>query len=222
MDYAKDYAKCIVTISNAKVQCNPDPVKVKKGTANGIQWTLASPGYIFRGVLIDNVPAPTGDFGPPQFSSDAGRSVMDVSDSVDHIRDFSYTPLFADDKGHRWRVPRPTSCRKSRTRTSQRAAARPGRGPQAPGEAGLGVACGCQFAGDRAGLLGPAERLQQNCPHRAVIGIGLLRVKGFEPKRPSVARPVGRSLRRKNLPGEEPAGCEFAAIGDCIRARILH
>jgi len=94
------YANCHVTISPGKGQCNPDPVPVTKGTEDGITWTFVNPRYTFTGVKIDGKPAPTGNFGPPQFSTNpAGRSVMEVSDSVATIGEFPYTLQYLDDKG---------------------------------------------------------------------------------------------------------------------------
>ena len=55
------YANCTVTVNNGSVSSNPDPVPVSRASQNGVTWSFANAGYTFTGVLIDDVPAPTGD-----------------------------------------------------------------------------------------------------------------------------------------------------------------
>jgi hypothetical protein len=94
------YANCTVTISNGRVQCNPDPVTVSRSSQDGVAWTFSNSGYAFTGVTINGVQAPTGDFGTPQIGSNqAGRSVMSVSDSVADTDTYSYTLQYVDDQG---------------------------------------------------------------------------------------------------------------------------
>lgn len=94
------YATCTVTVSNGGASSNPDPVRVSRATQNGVTWTFANPGFTFTGVLIDGVPAPTGDFGTPAISTNAaGRSVMNVSDSVADLDTYSYTLQYTDPQG---------------------------------------------------------------------------------------------------------------------------
>jgi len=94
------YANCTVTINNGTASSNPDPVPVSRATQNGVTWTFANAGYTFTGVLIGGVAAPTGDFGTPAISTNAaGRSVMNVSDSVADLGTYSYTLQYTDPQG---------------------------------------------------------------------------------------------------------------------------
>jgi hypothetical protein len=94
------YANCTVTVNNNAASSNPDPVTVSRATQDGVSWTFANAGYTFTGVSIDGVAAPTGDFGTPTFStSNAGRSVMNVTDSVADLDTYSYTLQYTDPQG---------------------------------------------------------------------------------------------------------------------------
>lgn len=94
------YANCTVTVSNGNASCNPDPVPVSRATQDGVSWTFASAGYTFTGVSINGVAAPTGDFGTPSITTDnAGRSVLNLSDSVADLGDYSYTLQYTDSQG---------------------------------------------------------------------------------------------------------------------------
>ena len=94
------YATCTVTVNNGTASSNPDPVPVNRATQNGVTWTFANAGYAFTGVLIGGVAAPTGDFGTPAISTNAaGRSVMNVSDSVADLGSYSYTLQYTDPQG---------------------------------------------------------------------------------------------------------------------------
>jgi hypothetical protein len=94
------YANCTVTVNNGSVSSNPDPVPVSRASQNGVTWSFANAGYTFTGVLIDDVPAPTGDLGTPEFTTNAaGRSVMSVSDSVADLGNYSYTLQYTDPQG---------------------------------------------------------------------------------------------------------------------------
>ncbi len=95
------YAKCTVTISNGAPECNPKLVLVRRGTEKGIEWKLKDRRYKFTGVTIEGNKAPTKDFGTPQFSSSLvlRRSVMKVSDSVENLAVYEYTPHVEDDRG---------------------------------------------------------------------------------------------------------------------------
>lgn len=98
------YATCTVTENNNSVSCNPDPIPVSRATENGVTWTFAQSGYTFTGVLIGQTRAPTGDFGTPTISTNAaGRSVMNVSDTVADLGDYSYTLLYTDPQGREGR-----------------------------------------------------------------------------------------------------------------------
>jgi hypothetical protein len=92
---------CTVTVSNGAVACNPETLTVSRSQKqDGIKWTFANSGYTFTGLTIDDVPAPTGDFGAPEIDSNsAGRSTMRVSDSVQNLKFYSYKLQYLDDKG---------------------------------------------------------------------------------------------------------------------------
>ena len=95
------YANCTVSITNNAVNCNPDPVSVSRATQDGVSWTFANPGYTFTGVQVNGVPAPTGDFGTPAIgTNNAGRSVMNVSDTVADLGNYSYSLLYTDPQGN--------------------------------------------------------------------------------------------------------------------------
>jgi hypothetical protein len=95
------YANCTVTINNGAASSNPDPVTVSRATQDGVTWTFANAGYTFTGVLIGGVSAPTGDFGTPAISTNAaGRSVMNVSDSVADLDTYSYTLQYTTPQGN--------------------------------------------------------------------------------------------------------------------------
>ena len=94
------YANCTVTANNNNVSSNPDPVHVSRATQDGVSWTFANPGYTFTGVTINGVPAPTGDFGTPSITTNNARqSVMNVSDTVADLGDYSYTLEYTDPQG---------------------------------------------------------------------------------------------------------------------------
>ncbi len=94
------YANCTVTVNNGSASCNPDPVPVSRATQDGVSWTFANSGFTFTGVQINGVSAPTGDFGTPSISTNnAGRSVMNVSDSVADLDTYSYTLQYVDAQG---------------------------------------------------------------------------------------------------------------------------
>jgi hypothetical protein len=94
------YANCTITVNNSGLSCNPDPIPVSRATQDGVTWAFAQGGYTFTGVKIGNTPAPTGDFGTPNISTNAaGRSVMSVSDTVADLGDYSYTLLYTDPSG---------------------------------------------------------------------------------------------------------------------------
>ena len=94
------YANCTVTVNSGVASSNPDPIPVSRANQDGVTWTFASAGYVFTGVSIGGVAAPTGDFGTPAISTNAaGRSVMSVSDSVADLGDYSYTLQYTDPQG---------------------------------------------------------------------------------------------------------------------------
>jgi len=81
---------------------NPNPVPVSRANNSGINWVANQDGYTFTGVTIDDVAAPTGDFGRPDISTNnAGRSEMSVTDSGDAVTtDHTYSLVYTDPPGN--------------------------------------------------------------------------------------------------------------------------
>jgi hypothetical protein len=73
--------------SEGKVTCNPDQVEVSRSSNTGIQWTMATPGYIFTGIDIDA--DGKQDFGAATFNED--KTVMTVTDTVRDLQVFTYS-----------------------------------------------------------------------------------------------------------------------------------
>ena len=94
------YATCTVDFSKSPPASSPDPVPVTRGTQGGVEWTANQTGYTFTGVKINDVAAPTGDFGTPVISTNAaGKSVMTVPDTVADLGDYSYTLEYTGPSG---------------------------------------------------------------------------------------------------------------------------
>lgn len=87
-----------VTFSASGPSCVPDPVNVYRSSNNGVKWVAVTSGYTFTGVGITDG---TNDFGPPIISENAaGKSVMEVTDSVADIADYTYIIQYTEPSGN--------------------------------------------------------------------------------------------------------------------------
>jgi len=98
------YSKVDVDFSKSPVECDPDPVIVKKNQQNGVQWTSKETGYNFTGVTIDNVtytPSSNsaGEFKDVAITTNNNKSVMTITDTVTDTNDHEYALVYTDPQG---------------------------------------------------------------------------------------------------------------------------
>ena len=98
------YSKVDVDFSTDPIDCDPDPVVVKKNQQDGIEWTSKETGYNFTGVVIDDVtytPSSnsTGEFKDVAITTKSNKSVMTITDTVTDTNDHEYGLVYTDPGG---------------------------------------------------------------------------------------------------------------------------
>lgn len=99
------YSKVSVDFSKSPVECDPDPVIVKKNQEDGVEWTSKEDGYTFTGVTIDTItytPSSnsTGEFKDVAITTKNNKSIMTITDTVSDTTDHAYSLVYSDPQGN--------------------------------------------------------------------------------------------------------------------------